>query len=324
MAAAMAPSAAGDDARVTVAGRSFRDPAARRAEAWALLGDLPDRSRPIRADKRGEEERDDYVLESWVLALNGLEPAPAYLARPKGLCHQAPAVVFNHSHGGGYDVGKKEFVAGREYLQPVPYAKALTGEGWVALCIDHWCFGERHHESELDTFKAMLWQGRVLWGMMVYDSVRALDWLAARGDVDPARVGTIGISMGSSMAQWLAALDERVKATVDICCLTEWHTFLAEKALHGHGIYYYVPGLLKHFTTSDLNALVAPRAHLGLAGLRDALTPVAGLDVVDRELKQVYADAGHPERWKLLRYDVGHQETAEGRQEALAFLRAQL
>jgi len=160
--------------------------------------------------------------------------------------------------------------------------------------------------------------------MMVYDSVRALDWLSTRGDVDPARIGTLGISMGSDMAQWLAALDERVKATVDICCLTEWHTFLAEKALHGHGIYYYVPGLLKHFTTSDLNALIAPRAHLGLAGLRDALTPVAGLDVIDRELKQVYAEAGQPDRWKLLRYDVGHQETEGGRREALAFLRAQL
>jgi len=68
-----------------------------------------------------------------------------------------------------------------------------------------------------------------------------LDWLAARGDVDPSRIGTLGMSMGSSMAQWLAALDERVKATVDINCLTEWHTLLAEKGLAGHGIYYYVP-----------------------------------------------------------------------------------
>jgi pimeloyl-ACP methyl ester carboxylesterase len=315
---------AGAEASVTVAGRSYRDAASRRAEAWALLGDLPDRLRPIHADKRGQEERDTYVLESWVFDLNGLEPVPAYLARPKVQPGRAPAILFNHSHGGGYDIGKKEIVDGRSYLQPVPYAKALTDEGWIALCIDHWCFGERNHETELETVKAMLWQGRVLWGMMVYDSVRALDWLLARDDVDAARVGTVGISMGSTMAQWLAALDERVKATADICCLTEWHTLLAEKGLKGHGIYYYVPGLLKHFTTSDLNALVAPRPHLGLAGLRDALTPVAGLDLIDRELKQVYADEGHPERWKLLRYDVGHQETAEGRQEILAFLRANL
>ena len=207
-----------------------------------MLGDLPDRQRPITATKRGEEERDGYVLESWVLDLNGLEPVPAYLARPKGLGHQAQAVVFDHSHGGGYDIGKKEFVEGRSYLQPVPYAKALTDEGYVALCIDHWCFGERSHTTEMDTFKAMLWQGQVLWGMMVYDSIRALDWLLTRGDVDGSRVATLGMSMGSSMAQWLGALDERVKVTVDICCLTEYHALLADKGLARHGIYYYVPG----------------------------------------------------------------------------------
>lgn len=96
---------------------------------------------------------------------------------------------------------------------------------------------------------------------------------------------------------------------------------LAKKGLRLHGVYYYVPALLKYFTTADINALIAPRAHLALAGLRDPLTPVEGLDVVDDELERVYADAGHPERWKLLRYDVAHQETAEGRREILAFLR---
>ena len=306
------------------AGRSHRDAAGRRSRLYEMLGDLPDRRRPIGATKGGEVERDGYVLESWVLDLNGFEPVPAYLARPKGLCHAAPGVVFDHSHGGGYDIGKKEFVEGRSYMQPVPYAKALTDEGYVALCIDHWCFGERSHATELDTFKAMLWQGQVLWGMMVYDSIRALDWLLTRGDVDASRVATLGMSMGSSMAQWLGALDDRVKVTVDICCLTEYHTLLAEKGLSGHGIYYYVPGLLKEFTASDINALIAPRAHLGLAGTRDKLTPLAGLDVIDRELKATYAEAGHPERWKLLRYDVGHQETAEGRREILAFLRGTL
>jgi dienelactone hydrolase len=305
-------------------GRSHRDAAGRRARLYELLGDLPDRRRPIGGTKRGEEERDGYLLESWLLDLNGLEAVPAFLARPMRAGGRAPAIVFDHSHGGGYDIGKKEFVEGRSYMQPTPWAKALTDEGYVALCVDHWCFGERNVATEMDTFKAMLWEGRVLWGMMVYDSLRALDWLLARGDVDGARVATLGMSMGSTMAQWLAALDERVKVTVDICCLTEYHTLLAEKGLARHGIYYYVPGLLKEFTASDVNALIAPRAHLGLAGTRDDLTPAAGLDIIDRELKAVYAEAGHPERWKLLRYDVAHQETADGRREALAFLRANL
>jgi len=305
-----------------VRGRAYRDAAGQRELLYSLLGDLPDRARPIASKKREETTRDGYVLETWELDLNGLETAPAHVARPAKAAGRTPAVLFNHSHGGGYDIGKREFVEGRPYLHPVPYAKALTDAGYVALCIDHWCFGERNTATEADTFKAMLWQGRVLWGMMVYDSLRALDWLVARPDVDPARIGTLGMSMGSSMAQWVSALDERVKATVDICCLTEYHTLIAEKGLSGHGIYYYVPSLLKHFTASDINALIAPRAHLGIAGDKDKLTPTRGLDLIDAELRKAYAEAGHPERWKMLRYDVAHQETPEGRAEAIGFLRA--
>ena len=295
-----------------------------RSRLYRMLGDLPARDRAISGVKRDEQDRDGYVLETWDLDLNGLERVPAYLARPRTTTGRLPAVLFNHSHGGGYKIGKEEFVAGRSYLQPVPYARELTDLGCVALCIDHWVFGERSHTSEPDMFKAMLWQGQVLWGMMVYDSLRAVDFLVRRPDVDPQRLATLGISMGSTMAWWLAALDERIKVTVDICCLTDFHTLLARKNLSAHGVYYYVPGLLKSFTTARINALIAPRAHLALAGLRDTLTPVEGLDIVDAELQKVYAAAGHPERWKLLRYDVGHQETEEGRREVLEFLKVNL
>ena len=305
------------------AGSVGRQPAAaeRRRELYRLMGDLPARNRAIGGKKRQEEERDGYILETWDLDLNGIENVPAYLARPKGASGRRPAVLFNHSHGGGYKIGKQEFIEGRSYLQPKPYAKELTEMGYVALCIDTWVFGERSHTPEQDMFKAMLWKGQVLWGMMVYDSLRAMDHLVQRADVDPSRVATLGISMGSTMAWWLAALDERVKVTVDICCLTDFQTLMDKKNLSAHGVYYFVPSLLKHFTTAQINALIAPRAHLGLAGIQDKLTPVEGLDLIDRELQRVYAEQGHPERWKLLRYDVGHQETAEGRQEIIAFLK---
>jgi dienelactone hydrolase len=315
---------AGLDGGQAPAPASARSVSAKRKELYALMGELPPRDRAIGGKKRSETERDGYVLETWDLDLNGIEPVPAYLARPTGASGRRPAVLFNHSHGGGYKIGKQEFVDGRSYLQPVPYAKELTGLGYVALAIDHWVFGERSHTTEPDMFKEMLWKGQVLWGMMVYDSLRAMDILVQRADVDPARIATLGISMGSTMAWWLAALDERVKVTVDICCLTDFHTLIAKKNLSAHGVYYYVPGLLKQFTTAQINALIAPRAHLGLAGLQDTLTPVEGLDLIDTELKRVYAEQGHPERWKLLRYDVGHQETAEGRQEIVAFLRTHL
>ena len=305
-------------------GMNHRDITVRRKLLYDLLGDLPDRQRALSARKLDETEHDGYILETLELDLNGVEPVPAFLARPKGVNGRIPAILFNHSHGGGYDIGKKEFVEGRSYLQMPPYAKVVTDMGWAGLAIDHWIFGERSHTSEEDMFKAMLWQGRVMWGMMVYDSLRAIDYLISREDVDAQRLGTLGISMGSTMAWWAAALDERIKVTVDICCLTEFHELLRKKDLGLHGVYYYVPSLLKHFTTVDINALIAPRAHLGIAGLRDRLTPVEGLDIIDRELSQIYREHGAAEKWRLLRYDVGHQETPEARQQIIKFLEANL
>jgi dienelactone hydrolase len=166
----------------------------------------------------------------------------------------------------------------------------------------------------------MLWQGQVLWGMMVFDSLRAVDYLCSRSDIDATRIGTLGLSMGSTMAWWLAALDPRIKVCVDICCLTDFQALIESRGLDGHGIYYYVPSLLKHFTTPQINALIAPRPHLSLAGNYDRLTPQAGLERIDRELKAVYGNLGCSDAWELKRFNVGHFETAEMRAAILAFL----
>jgi dienelactone hydrolase len=296
----------------------------RRKQLYELLGDLPPRDRMISVRKVSEEEKSEYILEKLVLDLNGVEPVPAYFTRPKRLSGRVPAILYNHAHGGDYKLGKDELLKGRAALQNPPYAELLAGLGYCALCMDTWVFGERSTRTEMDTFKEMLWKGQVLWGMMVYDSLRGIDYLLSRPEVDSERIGTLGLSMGSTMAWWLAALDTRVKVCVDICCLTDFDSLIAAKGLSGHGIYYFVPDLLKFFSTSQINALIAPRAHLSLAGNRDPLTPPDGLDRIDKDLKKVYAELGRPEAWKLLRYDVGHQETPEMRREITAFLRALL
>jgi len=292
-----------------------------RKQLCNLLGDLPARQRPISTKQVTRETREHYVLEKLLLDLNGLEQVPAYLVIPiNPTVKPAPAVVFNHSHGGKYKLGKDELIQGNTYLQMPTYADFFTRRGYVTIAIDHWLFGERSGRTESSLFKEMLWKGQVLWGMMVYDSIRAVDYLVSRPEVDKSRIATLGLSMGSTMAWWLAALDTRIKVTVDICCLTEFQTLIETQGLDGHGIYYYVPSLLKHFSTSDINALIAPRPHLALAGNLDKLTPAAGLDIVDRELKRIYAAHGVPNAWKLHRENVGHQETATMRAEIERFL----
>jgi dienelactone hydrolase len=200
------------------------------------------------------------------------------------------------------------------------YTVDLTRHGIAALCLDAWLFGERRGRTESELFKELLWQGRVLWGMMVYDGLRAVDYLLSRSDVDGTRIATLGLSMGSTMAWWLAALDTRIRVCVDLCCLTDFHALLESRGLDEHGVYYYVPSLLKHFTTAEIVALIAPRPHLGLAGNLDRLTPPKGLDRIDAAVSRAYRELGSPEKWQLLRYETGHFETAEMRAEVLSFL----
>ncbi|MEF3307127.1 dienelactone hydrolase family protein [Paenibacillus sp. GYB003] len=292
-----------------------------RNKLYALLGRLPARNRPISAETVLTEDRGTFTLEKLSLDLNGIEPVPAYLLLPKQPRggRKPPVVVYHHSHGGFYGVGKEELLRPAPYMRQPGYGEALTERGYAVLAIDSWVFGERSGRSELSVFKEMLWHGRSLLGMMLYDAIKAIDYVATRPEVDGNRIGTVGMSMGSTMAWWLGALDTRVRAVADICCLTDFHALMKEGGLDRHGIYYYIPDLLTHFNAAQINALIAPRPHLSAAGLHDPLTPVAGLDRIEQELNKVYRSVGAADAWKLLRYETGHVETAEMRQEVLDF-----
>lgn len=263
---------------------------------------------------------ENYRLEHLLLDLNGTELVPAYLAIPMHAPKPAPVVLYNHAHGGDYALGKDELIQSRKELLPLSYLDELTQRGFAVLCIDHWLFGERSGRCELDFVKESLWHGRVVWGMMVYDSLKAIDYIQTREELDHTRIGTLGLSMGSTMVWWLAALDDRIKVGVDLCCLTDFETFEQESGLSGHGLYYYVPGLLKHFSTSKICSLAAPRARLSLAGRLDPLTPESGLMKIDKAMKALYKSQHAADRWKLHIENVGHKETPKMRALALDFI----
>src|SRR5215467_9145163 len=154
----------------------------RRKELWNLLGDLPWRHNPEPAKLIAKEEHEGYTLERLVLDLNGVEPVPALMLIPDKRPSPAPGLLYIHWHGGMYDLGKEQLLRGVE-VQP-PYAPMCVQKGIVTLAIDSWCFGERKHETdgkkgEEDAFKLMLWKGQVLYGMMMFDEVRALDYLSS-------------------------------------------------------------------------------------------------------------------------------------------------
>jgi dienelactone hydrolase len=295
----------------------------RRKELWSLLGDLPWQHKPGPAKVVKTEKHDGYTLERLVLDLNGAEPVPALLLIPDRRQKPAPGLLFIHWHGGMYDLGKEQLLIGGE-AQPA-YAPVCAEKGLVTLAIDSWCFGERKHVAnghtgEEDAFKLMLWKGQVLWGMMMFDEVRALDYLASRPEVDPQRLGALGMSMGSTKAWWLAALDPRVRLCLDVCCLTDFAELIRNHNLKGHGIYYYVPSLLNHFSTAQINELIVPRPRLSVNGRRDDLTPPAGVEKIRDYLLPLYRQYGREQDCRIELFDCGHVELPEMRQLILAWM----
>jgi len=316
--------------------RDAADWAARRRRVVAtlgrLLGDLPPRPDPPAVETLRVETHDGYRLERFRFHNGADAIVPGILLVPHGLRGRAPAIQFLHQHGGHYAAGGKAEMLREGWPVAGTAGEQLVRRGYVVIAIDAYCFGERAGQGpggpgevgaaeESSLFKAHLWRGRTLWGMMLRDERIALDYLCSRPEVDRQRVGTFGMSMGSTRAWWLAALDRRVRATVAVACLTRYQELIAHGALSAHGIYYFVPGVLRHFDSETIVACIAPRALLTLTGDSDDGSPVDGVRRINEAVASAYAAVGAPERFRSVVYaDTGHVYSAAMWDETLRWL----
>jgi dienelactone hydrolase len=295
-----------------------------------LLGAMPPRPDPARVEVGSREEHDGYTLERFQFH-NGVDAVvPGILLVPKGLKRPAPAVIGLHGHGSS----KESVCTDQQHGQYV--GPALARRGYVVAAIDAYFNGERVGKGpagqldnagaqEASLFKLYLWLGRTLWGMMLRDEQCLIDYLQSRPEVDQDLIGATGMSMGCTRAWWLAALDERVKAIVGVACFTRYTELIAHGNLRKHGIYYFVPGVLEHFDTEAIYALVAPRPMLMLSGDQDGGAPTDGIAVLERKVGAVYRLFGKPGCFRSVVYEkTGHEYLPEMKAEMLAWFEKHL
>jgi dienelactone hydrolase len=276
---------------------------------------------PIALRSSKIEAFDGYVVEHLRLSLGDTE-VRGILTRPANDTGRHPAILYGHSHGGRYDIGADELLEGREYLLD-PLGPVFARAGYVTLCIDMPVFGERATVTEGAAAKALLWYGKSLFSQMLCDHAAALTYLASRPDVDPARIGAFGISMGCTLSYWLAAMDERIAAVAHLCCFADQREMIRQGAQDGHGIYMMVPGLLNEADAGSIGALVAPRPQLICIGEADSLTPSEAVSIAWAETSAAYA--GLPGQLQMVSEPgVGHQETPRMRAAMLGFFAAAL
>ncbi len=292
------------------------------------LGELPPRPKPLNVRVVNIDKKDGYRIEKFVFH-NGVDSdVPGYIAIPEGRSGRMPAVLTMHGHGSSKD----NMFGYQPTSQDV--AEMLAKRGYVVIGIDNYFNGERKgagpagkletmargSDQEMSLFKLNLWLGRTLWGMMLRDEQIALDYLVSRPEVDPKRIGAQGMSMGSTRAWWLAAIDDRIKAVVGVACFTRYEDLIAIRALRAHGIYYFVPGILKHFDSEGVMALLAPRPFLALTGDRDAGSPPEGMKKLGEILARIYKVHGRPEAFESIVYEkTGHVYTDDMKARMLAW-----
>jgi len=307
-----------------------------RKKLWRLLGDLPELFTP-KATIEQRLSKDGYELERFTFD-NGIgDTVYGYLMIPSGRKGPRPAILYHHHHACKYKRGKQEVITRAYPKLGFATGEALVRRGYVVLCIDAYAFGQRRFqgpagkkeegaETEASLFKMFLWQGRMLWGMMVRDDLQALNYLLSRAEVDGRRVAAMGMSMGSTRTWWAAALDERIKVAVCVACLTRYQNLIAHGQVKQHGIYYYVPNILKEkIDAESVVGLIAPRPLLTLTGGKDDGSPADGVRMINTYQERLYKLHGKADNFRGLVYEgVGHEYTPGMWDETLKWLEKRL
>jgi dienelactone hydrolase len=286
-----------------------------------VMGDLPARPKITPVKTLSRENKGAYTLERFEFDNGAGAIVPGYLLIPNNGKSKHPAIYYSHWHGGNYDLGKEEIFT-THHTPQVP-ADVLISLGYVVIAIDAYCFGERSGKGpggpqetggaeEMSTSKYELWMGRSLFAMMVRDDLMAFEYLLSRPEVDVTRVSATGISMGATRTWWLMALEERIKAGVAVGCLTRYQELTSEHKLKAHGIYYFVPGFLKHFDTEAVISLIAPRPILFLTGDEDIGSPVSGIKKIESVVQRVYKLHNASDEFQSIIYpNTGHVYTPD-------------
>jgi dienelactone hydrolase len=331
-----------------------------RARLLGLLDYAPPKC-PHRPEVVERKDCGDYFRERLYFNTTPDLRVPAYVLIPRNVKLPAPGVVALHDHGAFYLWGKEKLVEledehvaltrfKRQYYDGNSIASVLARQGYVVIVIDMFYWGERRMLLDNDpadwrerpkdipaeriaAFNQRASQseqlvGRTIYaagftwpGVMFWDDIRTVDYLASRPEVDPKRLGCVGLSVGGLRSCHLAALDERIKAAVIIGWMTSFPFQLKRHVVNAIGFTKLVPGLYRQLDYPDVAALAMPAALLVINGRKDTLFAPDGVQAAFDKLTACYRKAGAPEKLCLRLYDTPHEFNAQMQTEAWAWLK---
>ena len=230
---------------------------------------------------------------------------PAVVLRPLDMPQNggSPAIVCSHGHG---PFGK-EPVAGNATSEALAaniaqhhynYGEEMARRGFLTICPDLRVFGERSDGGDPYPgkdkcnvhFVCDMIMGIYTLTLNIWDMKRCVDYLQSRPDVDPARIGMMGLSQGGTMTAFTAAVEPRIRAADIIGYVNPWERFGVNRAnFCGSQV---VPEIFSYFDTHDIAGLIAPRPLLIEMGVHDTTFPIEDQLAGYEGVRRIYGAAG--------------------------------
>lgn len=250
-------------------------------------------------------EDDGLIRERVVFDSEEHMSVPCVVLKPADMPDDgtAPAILCSHGHG---PFGK-EPVAGNTSSEDLRanmerhnynYAEQMARKGFLTISPDLRCFGERADGLDpyprRDRCNVHFVRGAILGvytlTLNIWDMMRCVDYLQTRPEVDPNRIGMMGLSQGGTMTTFTAAIEPRIKAADIIGYVNPWYDFGIEDAnFCGSQI---VPEVYRYLDTHDIAGLIAPRPLLIEMGVHDTTFAIESMLKGHEGVGRIYNAAG--------------------------------
>ncbi|WP_246000610.1 dienelactone hydrolase family protein [Pontibacter diazotrophicus] len=172
--------------------------------------------------------------------------------------------------------------------------------------------------NEVAMNKTILTSGTTWLGIIAQNDRVAIDFLLSRPEVDPERIGCIGLSLGGLRSTYLFGLDSRIKTGVIAAFSTTYEQMLQQHAHHTWMM--YVPRQYQFLDLPDVASLNAPRPLMVMNCKQDKLFSLTGMQAAEEKLSTIYSSMKAPENFAVKYYDVPHSMTIAMQEDAFAWL----
>ncbi len=292
-----------------------------------VIGPFPERN-PLNASITRTVEKEGYKVEHILFESQPGFVVTSSLFIPDDLSDgPAPAILYVSGHT--TDAHRNE-----AYQHVI---LNLVKKGFIVFAVDPVGQGERLEYYDPETGESEVGgptvehafpggqtfiTGSSLARYMIWDGIRAVDYLLERDEVDPDRIGITGMSGGGTQASYIAALDERIYAAVPSNYITSF-TRLLQTIGPQDSEQNFLHGIARGIDHADLLAVRAPRPALMMSTRNDFFS-IQGARETAIEVSGIYEAYGEPGRFGMVEDDGGHEVTLKNRKAMYAFFQEHL